>query len=92
MTTVGAGEACTADGVGAGTILSGATAGTTPTTVGDGDGTDHGDTAIGAGPAIMAGATPTMVGDMPAIMVGVAIMAIGTDPITTTTIAETTPT
>lgn len=91
MTTAGAGEACTA-GVGDGTILSGAMAGTTLTTVGDGDGTDHGDTAIGAGPDITAGATPTMVGDMPAIMVGVATMAIGTDLIITTTIAETTPT
>lgn len=88
MTIAGAGEAY----IGGGTILSGATAGTTLTTVGDGVGTDHGDITIGAGPVTMAGATPTVVGDMPVIMAGVDIMATGTGPITTTIIVETTPT
>lgn len=90
MTTAGAGEACMDGAAMAGTILSGATAGTTHTTVGDGAGTTLGDITVGAGPATMAGVTHMAAGDMQAIMVGVDIMATGTDLIITT-IVETMP-
>lgn len=98
MITVGPGEAgagvgtthgCSTTGAGAGTVLIGVGVGTILILPGVGAGT-HGDITAGAGEASV-GDILGVAGDMQAIMVGVDIMATGTD-LTITIIAEIMPT
>ena len=66
------------------TIIGHGVVGTIHTTVGDMDGTTHGDTTDGDGQVIMAGRIHTLDGDMQDIMVGAVIM-VGTVLIIITT-------